>query len=258
MEKEKLESLLIDYLDGLLNQSERESVEKLVSENEEARVLFEQLRQVMSALDHTAALTPSQNMKANFLKNLKQAERESKPKGTQIFFSPMVMRVAAAVALVMSGVAIGYWINRNNQQEQEMLALRKQMDEVKQMMMAQLGNDQSASQRMIGVSVAQNMPSADDEIVSALSKALTEDPNTNVRMAALEALGKFNRQPHVRKVLIASLAKQTDPVIQIALIRLMVEMKEKESIKELERMTTDENLLPAVKDEAHAGIMKLS
>jgi hypothetical protein len=38
----------------------------------------------------------------------------------------------------------------------------------------------------------------------------------------------------------------------------MVNMKEKEVIKELEKITNDESSLPAVKDEAHAGILRLS
>ena len=88
--------------------------------------------------------------------------------------------------------------------------------------------------------------------------AMNEDPNTNVRIAALEALGKFRNQPDVRKALIASLRTQKDPLVQIALIRLMVEMKEKGITEELERISTDEETLPAVKDEAHAGLLKLS
>ena len=111
---------------------------------------------------------------------------------------------------------------------------------------------------MMGATVAFKMEKADDQIVRALTKTMNEDPNTNVRLVAMEALGKFHQQDYVRKALIASLAIQKDPVVQIALIRLMVEIKEKEAMKELQRITNDEEVLPAVKDEAHAGILKLS
>ena len=132
------------------------------------------------------------------------------------------------------------------------------MEATKQMMMAMLDNTQSASQRMMGATVAFKMEKADDQIVRALTKTMNEDPNTNVRLVALEALGKFHQQDYVRKALIASLATQKDPIVQIALIRLMVQIKEKEVMKELQRITNDEEVLPAVKDEAHAGILKLS
>ena len=93
--------------------------------------------------------------------------------------------------------------------------------------------------------------------VNALIPAI-QDRDGEVVREALEALGKFYSQPHVRKALIASLNTQKDPLVQIALIRLMVEMKAQGITKELERISTDEETLPAVKDEAHAGILRLS
>jgi len=121
-----------------------------------------------------------------------------------------------------------------------------------------MDNDQSASQRMNGVTVAYKLEKADDEIVNVLVKTMNEDTNTNVRLAALEALGKFQTEPTVRKALIASLSTQKDPMVQIALIQLLVKMKEKGVMKDLERMTKDKTIMRAVKDEAYSGILKLS
>jgi hypothetical protein len=79
-----------------------------------------------------------------------------------------------------------------------------------------------------------------------------------VRMAALDALSKFHEEPNVRKELVHSLSVQKDPVVQIALIQLLVTIKEKSVVRDLERMTKDKNMMKAVKDEAYSGIMKLS
>jgi hypothetical protein len=46
--------------------------------------------------------------------------------------------------------------------------------------------------------------------------------------------------------------------VQIALIQLLVRLKEKGVVNELERMVEDEQNLKAVKDEASNGILKLS
>lgn len=257
MEKEKLESLLIDYIDGALNPSERLMVEKMMSEDEAVRLLMEQFRSVIQDLNATRELTPPDQLKINFLKDLQQLERESKG-GKQVFFSPVIMRSAAAVALVIASVTIGYWINRNNQHERELQALKKQMKEMKTMMMAGLNNEQSPSQRMLGVSVAYQMEKPDSDIVNALLKTMNEDANTNVRLAALEALSKFSGEPEVRKELIHSLHTQKDPMVQITLIQLLVNMKEKGVVKELEKIATDEKTMKAVKDEAYKGILKLS
>jgi HEAT repeat protein len=158
----------------------------------------------------------------------------------------------------MIGIVIGNKISQDRQHDQELVAIKKELEDNKRMMMAMLDNQQSASQRVMGANVAYEMKSADDEIVNALVNAMNEDPNTNVRLTALEALGKFYQQGHVRDKLIKSLATQKDPVVQIALIRLLVQMKEKEVVNQLEKITRDGTVIKAVKDEAHSGILKLS
>jgi HEAT repeat protein len=109
-----------------------------------------------------------------------------------------------------------------------------------------------------GATIAYTIGKADDEVVNALAKALNEDRNTNVRLAALEALAKFYQEENVRQLLIKSLSIQNDEVVQIALIQVLVQMKEKGIVKELEKITRDTEVLKAVKDEAFTGILKLS
>ena len=128
----------------------------------------------------------------------------------------------------------------------------------KAMMIALLENQQSASQRLQGVNVALTINNADDEVVKALAKRMNEDPNTNVRLAAMEALSKFHTEPLVRKVLLDALSSQKDPVVQIALIQLMVKMKEKSVVDDLKKIVEDNETMKAVKDEAYSGILELS
>jgi HEAT repeat protein len=125
-------------------------------------------------------------------------------------------------------------------------------------MMAMLDNSQSASQRIQGVNVAMGAEKADDEVVKALVKLMNEDPNSNVRLAALEALSKFIDEAPVRNAILTSLSKQKDPVVQIALIQLLVRMKEKGVVNDLQKIVDDEGTIQAVKDEAYTGILKLS
>src|SRR5690606_24528787 len=100
--------------------------------------------------------------------------------------------------------------------------------------------------------------SADDDVVEALIKRMNEDPNTNVRLAALDALSKFHDEPQVRKALVEGLSSQKDPVVQIALIQLMVKIKEKGIVTDLKRIVDDEQSMKAVKDEAYSGLLELS
>ena len=257
MEKEKLEGLIIDYIDGRLSEEEKTLLERELTRNADAYKLYEQTREVMQAIDRSVKLEPSSKLKRNFDQLLKEEMAQQKQTKTVSFY-PTLYRAAAAVFLVLSGVAIGYWINKNQQREEELAALKGQMQEMREIMMAKLGNQESASQRMIAVSQVMEMEKPDDEIVKVLVKTMNEDANTNVRMAALDALSKFHQDPLVRKELVKALAKQKDPVVQIALIQLLVKMKEKGVVNDLQHIVDDNKTMKAVKDEAYTGLLKLS
>jgi anti-sigma factor RsiW len=250
MEKEKLETLLIDYIDGKLNDKERQDVEQQLVNDTEAFRMYEQLKEVIHAMQASSKIEPSIRLKRGFEQMLREEEIESnRNKGKVVLFQPSIYRIAATIAFFILAGAVAFIIYRQNEQSKEF----------KRTLMAILDNQNSASQRVMGATVAYNsIEKADDEIVRALVNAMNEDPNTNVRLAALEALGKFHNQPHVRKALVAALSTQKDPNVQIALIRLMVEMKEKDITNALEKISTDEETLQAVKDEAQAGILRLS
>ena len=96
-----------------------------------------------------------------------------------------------------------------------------------------------------------------NDIVDALVNTLNTDPNANVRLAALDGLTRFYRDDYVRKKLIASLKKQQDPLVQIALIDLLTRMRESGILSELEKIVNDENTQKAVKDCAYSGIIQL-
>ncbi|HOX83417.1 MAG TPA: HEAT repeat domain-containing protein [Chryseolinea sp.] len=257
MEKGKIEDLLIDYIDGKLTEADRLLVEKELLINEKTYKLYDQLKEVMQLMNQSSTLQPSAKLKADFDSFLKSESKPVKETKT-IFFQPSFYRVAAAVALLIVGGGVVFTIsNEYAKQQAELKAMQKEVKETKLMLMAMLDNQQSASQRVLGANVAYKMERTDDEIVRALVKAMNEDENSNVRLAALDALRKFYHQDHVRKTLIASMATQKDPIVQIALIRLLAEMKEKEIVRELQRITTDEEELPAVKDEAHAALHQL-
>ncbi|MEX1240737.1 MAG: HEAT repeat domain-containing protein [Cyclobacteriaceae bacterium] len=264
MEKEKLEVLIIDYIDGKLSDADRLSVEQELMRNEDARKLYDELKEVIDLMENSGELTPSTKLKAGFDRILKEEAASSSATRT-IYFRPTFYRAAAAVALLVMSGAIGFWISKNNQQQQELAELqremeitRKQLAETKQLMHAMLGNDQSASQRIRGVNVAMGISGADDEIVTALLKTMQMDPNTNVRLAALDALAGFQHDAIVRKGLVDALSKQTDPMVQINLIQLLVQMKEKVVVKDLQKIVDDAGTMQAVKDEAYTGILKLS
>src|SRR5258708_7148341 len=92
---------------------------------------------------------PDISLKQNFEKAL-QAEISKSDSASakasadkQVFFSPWVLRVAAAVVLVMVGVAIGNWINTTRQHDQELAKLKEEVENNKRVMLSMLENRQS-------------------------------------------------------------------------------------------------------------------
>jgi hypothetical protein len=208
-------------------------------------------------MDRSSRFEPTAQLKTSFDKML-QVEMATTKEAKVVKFQPVFYRVAAAITLLLVGVALGFWINKYQQQEERLTQIANELNATKQLMMSMLDNEQSPGQRILGVKAAYASPKPDTDVVDALINLMNEDPNSNVRLAAVDALKKFYEDKTVRKALIGSLSKQTDPSVQIALIQLLVEMKEKDALKPLQHIIDDEEILPAVKDEAHAGIFKLS
>lgn len=258
MEKERLESLLIDYIDGRLEASDKAVVEQLLATDGEARQLHAELKEVIEVMDHSAKLHPSSSLQQSFDKMLRQEIASAKKETKVVFFTPIFYRAAAAVLLLIVGGGAGYMISKYQRQQEEIAEIKREMDATKSLMIAKIGNDLSPSQRIEGVNVSLKINKADDEVVQALVKAMNEDSNTNVRLAAVDALSRFYTDPVVRREIIAALGNQKDPIVQIALIQLLVKMKEKNVVDDLNRIVDDEQTIKPVKDEAYSAILKLS
>jgi hypothetical protein len=122
---------------------------------------------------------------------------------------------------------------------------------------ASLKNMDSPASRINATSGIYQLKNAGKDVVDALVQTLNSDPNANVRMAALDGLAKFYREQYVRKKLVASLKKQQDPAVQIAMIELLTRMKESAILTELDELVNDDKTMTAVKDCAYSSIFRL-
>ncbi|HEY4326662.1 MAG TPA: HEAT repeat domain-containing protein [Mucilaginibacter sp.] len=137
------------------------------------------------------------------------------------------------------------------------IARLKVQNEKKQVVFASLNNMESSASRINAVSGAATLKNTGNDVVDALVTTLNTDPSANVRLAALDGLARFYREEYVRKKLVASLKKQQDPLVQIALIELLTRMKESGILTELDKLVNDDKTLQAVKDCAYSGIYRL-
>lgn len=151
--------------------------------------------------------------------------------------------IAASVLIFASGIYLGTQIKQNgNSTQSEISALRKEMQETKQAVMLNLLKQASASDRIQAVNYAHEAKDGSPEILDALIETLNTDENSNVRLAAANALFTFKDVDKVHDALIQSLKTQEDPVVKIALVNMMIAMKDKKAVKSIQEFLDNEPL----------------
>jgi hypothetical protein len=168
-----------------------------------------------------------------------------------------IARIAAGFAILVIGVLSGMLIGRQGNDVTQVSELREDISEMKQLVALSQLRKESASERIMATYEFKKLDSASDEILDALIYTFNNDDNPNVKNAAAEALFKFGNQDKVRKAFINGLNKQTDPVLQIKLIEMLVGLNEKRALPKLQQMMEEENQMKVVKQKAAEGIGKL-
>ncbi|ELR69089.1 hypothetical protein C900_05478 [Fulvivirga imtechensis AK7] len=258
MTEEEMKDLMIDYIDGHLAGELKEFVAKQIEKNAEHKKQFEELKRTMDLLQYDRELEPDCSMKGAFEELLKQEAGTGVKVRTvkrRWHFSPW--QIAASVVLV-SGLFITLLVVQNNRNQQQIADLKREMEMTKYLVIQSLEDRSSASRRLQAINTAYDVKNIDKEIINALIRTMNNDDNTNVRLAAVEALVKYADEPDVMSALIVSMEQQTDPLVQITLINLMVQLRQKGAVEELQRIIKDEKTIQTVKDEAHMAVFKLS
>lgn len=125
----------------------------------------------------------------------------------------------------------------------------------KKAVFALLGNEHSATERLAGALAAREIKHKDRDMIDTLEKTMNNDPNSNVRLAALESIGRFYQEPYVAQKLARSLSTQDDPMVQIELINLLSRVDSIDIQDQLFALTNDPETLDAVKDEAYTVLI---
>jgi hypothetical protein len=168
-------------------------------------------------------------------------------------WSWLAPRVAFALVLVATGFLGGYWLQKPTEKT-EVAALTQQVTELKEMMMLSLLEKESASERLKAVSLTSDMGQVSQKVTNALFQTLNNDPNVNVRLAALDALRGYAKDGKVREELVRSIGHQDSPLVQVALAELMVALQEKKSVNELEKIMKNDRTPVEVKNKIKESI----
>jgi hypothetical protein len=167
-----------------------------------------------------------------------------------------VWQTALALALVLAGGVGEHYLARPPATTPEIAQLRGQVESLRQTVALSMMQDQSASSRIRGVTYVE-AARPDRETEQALLYAVTHDSNVNVRLTAVDALEKQAGNPEIQRALVDALPMQDSPLVQIALIDVLVEVNDKNAVPALQKMGQDTQADDSVRQRAASGVRKL-
>jgi len=167
------------------------------------------------------------------------------------------MRLAAGVALLLIGFAGGQFYSRQSPDAAESVELvttgHPAGESIRKTLAFDAVAQTSASDRIHAINQSAELDRADREITQLLINTLNFDANVNVRLAACQALVRFEQEEGVREALIQSLRIQKDPNVQLTLIDALVAIKEKRAAADMQRLARNQQVLDIVRLKAEEG-----
>src|SRR5437870_10618467 len=117
----------------------------------------------------------------------------------------------------------------------ELAQLEKQVENLRQLVTLSLLQEQSPSARLRGVTYSYQVTQPDPQVEQELLHTVNHDSNVNVRLSAVDAIAKFAKSPEVRRALVDSIPVQDSPLVQGALIDLLVQLNDKDAVPALRK-----------------------
>jgi len=270
MDCANVETVVIDYLDNQLSDQTRKAFELHLSDCAACQQQMSEFSQLFNSISKESNVLPSPLLRENFNTmlqseiNILATENIIEPVRQQhhslISIRGTLMKIAACLLLIAGGAITGSIITKKSLTgvaPGQIAELQTEVKQMKEAVMLNLLNDESASERIKAVTFVDQMNSPGNEVIQALIKTMNGDENVNVRLAALNTVSKFASSAPVRDSLVNSLANQKEPIVQIVLINILIDKKETKAIKAIKNILSDKSTLAPVKDAAAKGLRLL-
>ncbi len=254
--KESIE-LMQEYCSGDISKHDLIKLKQHLDICEECHRKFMEIEKLSIAFDHIPNFKPASDS-SEFLDDIIREEYNNTDKSRRFTGIPLWILIpagiAASIILFFSGFFTGKIQNKQYIEDQEIIALRKEVNETKNLMILNLLEQQSASKRIMAANYAEELEEIKPEVMDALVYSLNNDYSANVRLAALEALSRYTDYPFVRFELIKCFENEKDPIIQLNMINMMVLLNEKSSAYIMQKLIDDEHTPKIVREQAKKGL----
>jgi hypothetical protein len=265
---EKTQERFADYLTGDLDEAGREDIRKHILACAACREDLENLTVVWAKLGVLPEEQPGGGLRHRFYTMLeeykdgleperKAARKERRPGWRDwLTFRRPAFAASFSAFLLIAGAAAGWFAGGGS--EMKRVSLSREVQDMRQQYALSLLGQPSATDRIQGIGYSASVDNPSDTTLAALFDAVDADPNPNVRLAAVDALYLFRDRPGVRESLVRSLAVQTYPLVQVALIDFLVEVREARAAEALKKLVESGELTPEVKKRAEQGLRQIA
>lgn len=264
MNCEAFEIYVVDYIDQNLEQALAREIEEHLESCEECKTMYRQYEELLHLMSRRKQEEPDNSMRMDFHKLLRESmdqleQEEAKPakRSIAVNWNFTFGRIAAGIAILIAGAFIGYSVQKGfntNPQAEQIDKLQVEIGAMKEALMFTLLEQESPSQRIQAVGYTAEIRNPDTPVIHVLINTLNNDTNVNVRVAAAYSLAKYTEHMAVRDSLINSLKIQTDPILQVILMHILVENKETRAVEAMRELVSDKNTLGEVRDIAENSI----
>ena len=270
MNCEKTQEKFADYLTGDLDEAGRTDVQKHLLACAACREDLENLTVVWAKLGVLPEEQPGGGLRHRFYSMLDEYKSglESRDKATRatgrlaggrewFTFRRPAFAASFSAFLLFVGLGAGWLLNGGGAGGGRLTTLSREVQDMRQQVALSLLGKASATERIQGIGYSAAVENPNDTTLAALTDALDNDPNPNVRLAAVDTLYLFRNKPGVRESLVRSLAIQTYPLVQVALIDFLVEVREARAAEALKLLIQRNELTPEVKKRAEQGLKQI-
>ncbi|MGA9118310.1 MAG: HEAT repeat domain-containing protein [Bacteroidota bacterium] len=257
---------LLAYLSGNLDEATSRVVSEHLLTCDECRKEYETVSRFWNELGRLPEESPAPSLEKSFRDKLRgyeegilQAGRKPEHVRGKGFLDGFriarpVFQLMAAAFMIFIGFVAGYYINGRGNNAQDMAQLHDEVRGLSNLLTVSLLHQESASERLKGVSWSYKLVGRDPGIDAALVNTMQHDRNVNVRLAALDALSRDVHDPVVRREIIHALPGQTSPLMQIALVDILVQIDDREARDVLQQVLKKADLHPEVRKRIIQGL----
>ena len=263
---EKHIDLVNAYLEGSMTTDQKAQLNKLIDEGEIDIIDLKEMERIYLQLGSLPDPEPGARVRERFYELLNREKMNQKRTASHKIEQVLqylkryigLPRLAYAAAVFLVGILVGNLLMPFNGTNQKIEQLSSEVYQMREMMALTLLDNSSPTERLKAVNISSNIQNANSRIIDALFQTLNNDPNVNVRLAAIDALLKHHKESSVRERLVNSITVQKSPVVQVALADAMVTIQEKRSIDEFKKLLEQDQLDQDVRNKLEHTIAALN